>query len=129
MSIPCKVCQKFDSASKKCAKCKSEFYCSKNCQKTDWPFHKQFCNELAGYIEKSIKTNSDYEDEGNLLKGFDKRTVKNRFNVSSYVLSNTLFTRKETEGSLLFYFYRLRCYISDSHLNHLPYTKLVGNTP
>ena len=76
-SIPCKVCQKFDSASKKCAKCKSEFYCSKDCQKTDWPFHKQFCNELAGYIEKRIKIRSDYghdEDPGNLLRGFDKKT-------------------------------------------------------
>ena len=75
MSIPCKVCQKFDSASKRCSKCKSEFYCSKNCQKTDWPFHKQFCNELAGYIEKWIKRRSDRGDPGYLLRSFDKKTV------------------------------------------------------
>jgi hypothetical protein len=81
MSIPCKVCQKFDSATKKCAKCKSEFYCSKNCQKTDWPFHKQFCNELAAYVEKWIKRRSDREDifdQGNLLRGFDKKPLEKR---------------------------------------------------
>jgi len=29
-----------------CSKCKSVFYCSKNCQKSDWKRHKKFCQNV-----------------------------------------------------------------------------------
>lgn len=34
-----------DQAQVKCAKCKSVFYCDKNCQKKDWKLHKKDCQE------------------------------------------------------------------------------------
>jgi hypothetical protein len=32
----------------KCGKCKTSWYCSKNCQKQNWPKHKQTCHEVEG---------------------------------------------------------------------------------
>ena len=57
-SMPCKVCQKFDSASEKCARCKRKSYCSKDCQKTDWPFHNDFVTNLF-YIILTSKNESN----------------------------------------------------------------------
>lgn len=37
----CNKCQKF--ASSRCSKCDKTKYCSKECQKSDWPEHKKIC--------------------------------------------------------------------------------------
>lgn len=37
----CNACGK--SASKQCSRCKKVHYCSLECQKNDWPAHKQYC--------------------------------------------------------------------------------------
>jgi len=29
----------------RCAKCKTTFYCDKNCQKRGWKLHKKFCSD------------------------------------------------------------------------------------
>ncbi|RGP71117.1 mynd domain [Fusarium longipes] len=43
----CKVCQKTEPevSLKRCAKCSSEFYCSRVCQQADWKQHKKLCGK------------------------------------------------------------------------------------
>ncbi|EDS31083.1 zinc finger MYND domain-containing protein 10 [Culex quinquefasciatus] len=40
----CSTCKK--SAEKRCSKCESVFYCSRECQVADWPRHKELCHQL-----------------------------------------------------------------------------------
>ena len=42
MTNQCKVCGKQDA--KKCGKCRRVFYCSVQCQRKDWKYHKGVCN-------------------------------------------------------------------------------------
>jgi hypothetical protein len=37
------TCQCGKIASKQCSRCKKEFYCSTQCQKSDWATHKKKC--------------------------------------------------------------------------------------
>ena len=64
-SMPCKSCQK--NSSLNCGRCKGEYYCSKDCQKSDWKFHKRFCPKIATFVEKREKFEKNvdrtYEDE------------------------------------------------------------------
>lgn len=45
----CAGCKKsptsLSQALKRCARCKEVFYCSRECQKTDWKSHKKSCNK------------------------------------------------------------------------------------
>ncbi|KDR71835.1 hypothetical protein GALMADRAFT_270933 [Galerina marginata CBS 339.88] len=34
-----------------CAKCKTTCYCSRECQRADWPIHKPLCNQRAQWFE------------------------------------------------------------------------------
>ncbi|KAL0811990.1 hypothetical protein ABMA28_009388 [Loxostege sticticalis] len=36
-----------DKASKKCSRCKSEWYCGRECQVQQWPKHKEICDQFA----------------------------------------------------------------------------------
>ncbi|KJK60933.1 MYND finger [Aspergillus parasiticus SU-1] len=49
-AVACKVCAKESSSDitlKRCAKCKTQWYCSRECQKADWKTHKKTCGKNA----------------------------------------------------------------------------------
>ena len=47
----CNKCQK--QAFKRCSKCKSVWYCSRECQVGDWPQHKEKCKKLAKELQEA----------------------------------------------------------------------------
>ncbi|PZC71932.1 hypothetical protein B5X24_HaOG212245 [Helicoverpa armigera] len=36
-----------DKATKKCSRCKTEWYCGRECQVQQWPKHKELCDQFA----------------------------------------------------------------------------------
>ncbi len=77
-------CQEYacsKSAQQCCSSCKSVYYCSKECQRSDWPFHKQLCHVSLSERLRSICDWALKYDEvcvglscGNTV--FDKGAVK-----------------------------------------------------
>ncbi|XP_067669581.1 uncharacterized protein [Haliotis asinina] len=47
----CYRCKKRGDGMKKCARCKNVLYCSKSCQREDWPRHKRDCITVDGVIK------------------------------------------------------------------------------
>jgi hypothetical protein len=39
----CIVCSGMNATKLRCARCHDTFYCSRKCQRQDWPTHKQVC--------------------------------------------------------------------------------------
>ncbi|KAI1277355.1 putative MYND domain protein [Xylaria sp. FL0933] len=47
MEGTCNNCKKASSGLKRCAKCSTTLYCSRDCQKADWKTHKKICGKQA----------------------------------------------------------------------------------
>ncbi|KAI0814157.1 putative MYND domain protein [Xylaria sp. FL0064] len=47
MNGTCTNCKKASSELKRCAKCSTTLYCSRDCQKADWKTHKKICGKQA----------------------------------------------------------------------------------
>ncbi|KAI0907244.1 putative MYND domain protein [Ustulina deusta] len=47
MQGSCTTCKKASSELKRCAKCSTTLYCSRDCQKADWKTHKKVCGKQA----------------------------------------------------------------------------------
>ncbi|KAI1302222.1 putative MYND domain protein [Xylaria venustula] len=47
MQGTCNGCKKTSADLKKCAKCSTTLYCSRECQKSDWKAHKKICGKQA----------------------------------------------------------------------------------
>ncbi len=60
----CSNCGK--DASNRCSKCKSEWYCGKDCQKLSWKKHKEFCLKLAELNKESEEHNAKNEKVKNV---------------------------------------------------------------
>jgi hypothetical protein len=55
-NIPtCNTCNKIDEKLKKCTRCKTMFYCSKECQVKDWKKHKKICKKYNSNNNNSNK--------------------------------------------------------------------------
>ncbi|KAF2737373.1 hypothetical protein EJ04DRAFT_541889 [Polyplosphaeria fusca] len=55
MADSCAVCHKTANL-KKCAKCQTTLYCSRDCQKADWKVHKKICSQNAAGRSSSSST-------------------------------------------------------------------------
>lgn len=55
---PCKVCSVICENMQKCSACKSVHYCSADCQRKDWKFHKTACFKVnqVYFSDKAIET-------------------------------------------------------------------------
>ncbi|OJD26670.1 hypothetical protein ACJ73_01953 [Blastomyces percursus] len=53
-SKKCGTCAIADVNLKRCAKCHTKFYCSRDCQKRDWKTHKKICARNAPSSENNI---------------------------------------------------------------------------
>ena len=64
--VDCDKCGKPDAISR-CGKCISVFYCSKECQASDWPIHKPKCTMLSYVLEQTKIKNEGIENLTNKL--------------------------------------------------------------
>jgi splicing suppressor protein 51 len=73
-TIPkCAACHKTDSGSgnplKRCAKCQTTSYCSRECQKADWKNHKKVCASNTAGSTKAAVSSSTSTSGGQASKG------------------------------------------------------------
>ena len=87
---------------KKCSNCKVIHYCSKECQRNDWPIHKKVCKTLKHQITIIKKNLNDSEEEffnikvkqgnnNNMNMKSEKKPILSILNTTS-VFQGILFT-------------------------------------
>lgn len=62
VNVCCNNCKNFEKL-KKCGNCKGVYYCSRECQKADWPTHKIQCRQ-----HDSAKFTDVYEEAFDIVK-------------------------------------------------------------
>jgi hypothetical protein len=63
----CQYCKNRSEHTKVCSACKGVRYCSKECQKADWPQHKLKCADLKAYMESSPHVGTKTHDQDRTL--------------------------------------------------------------
>ncbi|KAF4469528.1 MYND domain [Fusarium albosuccineum] len=66
MAASCNYCKKTEPAVqlKRCAKCTTTQYCSRDCQKSDWKAHKKICGQQASAVSGSGSGGSPFTHSG-----------------------------------------------------------------
>jgi hypothetical protein len=54
----CTMCGK--TGARRCVRCKSIHYCSKDCQRDDWPLHKLLCQSIATFEQLNPRPSKDH---------------------------------------------------------------------
>lgn len=65
-SKQCRCCGKCESESTmlmRCARCRSEVFCSRKCQRVFWPFHQPECNARANKLADALEDAGECETE------------------------------------------------------------------
>ena len=64
----CEMCHTNGSSMSKCSGCNCTYYCSKQCQKRAWKYHKFVCKNLNidGWFDRDIYTNIKYAIDWNV---------------------------------------------------------------
>ncbi|KAJ7752479.1 hypothetical protein DFH07DRAFT_825496 [Mycena maculata] len=56
IQFSCTKCMSTGPELRQCGRCKSVWYCSRECQTKDWPYHKQSCKQVDGFgVRKLIE--------------------------------------------------------------------------
>jgi len=95
----CGNCQK--EASKRCSKCKQEFYCTRECQVQHWKEHKKVCKPLGK--EESIDKSNDDQAQA------DVKPVSNQRKNMITEVKNTTSTAAQEKKSFGRYKFKIQC--------------------
>ncbi|KAJ7436223.1 hypothetical protein FB451DRAFT_1571145 [Mycena latifolia] len=83
----CAVCMKLGLELRRCAQCKHVSYCSKECQKKDWPIHKTACKQADGSGLHVLK----------IIQNLAASTFLNMQMQSCFILAFDLLRRPRTD--------------------------------
>ncbi|KAK7216906.1 hypothetical protein V2G26_004909 [Clonostachys chloroleuca] len=106
MAPACVICKKTapEVAIKRCAKCSSTPYCSRECQKVDWKNHRKVCGKESAGSSSSSSPNRG--SQASPLKGLEKSVTRPFTRIGN---GTWLHNRPETDVyRLLIDAYRLR---------------------
>ena len=81
----CNTCQKSEGT-RRCSRCKADYYCSKECQRKDWKKHQPICDDLVEYAERTTKMWDEDKEE----TSFDSI----RFNARSEIRAHSRFVKE-----------------------------------
>ena len=78
MNNTCRICKK--DATKRCVKCLSAWYCSRECQVADWKIHKKDCNTVkeTKNMEDPTLLIQNLMDNHHITNGVNERSAFNK---------------------------------------------------
>lgn len=101
----CANCGK--DASNRCSRCKTEWYCGKDCQKICWKKHKEFCQKLAELNKemedldaKNQKIKNANNNVEKILKEEGLQIKGNKIEILDKPIENLTINEKDTNSTL-----------------------------
>lgn len=85
----CRYCNKTGDDFKSCGRCKTAFYCSRECQTKDWKVHKKSCTPMDKSMSKAKKTGNA------LVQSFLRKHARDVVRALSAKMEETGLERKD----------------------------------